>query len=306
MKKTIALLVLLVLVSGCQTGLFQRKDTMQLPEVNIGTQGVEPLFIQGTPPREVFEGSAFTMMVNLANLGTRDVDDGIYSLSYEQQYLYIAGQKNQGRFVVRGKSIFNPQGEERLLNFAFTTKSLGPQLQGYPVTITFNACYPYVTNAPLIVCIDTDVTGKKSGKVCTAQTQTFPRGQGAPVAVMSVETKILPHEMPNRARPEFVITIKNLGSGQVMASQLYREACSGRPLGEDAWNVVGVSATLSDSVLTCAPETIKMKQQGDTRIVCTQPEGIETRLGTYTAPLTVTLDYGYISSITTQVNIVKQ
>ncbi len=304
-KQFLILAVIALFMSGCHDGLFLRKDTMRLPEVSIGTQGVELFFAQNTPPAEAYEGSQFSLMVNLANLGTTDVEEGIYALSYEPQYLYLPRQQNQGRFVVRGKSIFNPQGEERLLKFTFDTKPLGPQLQGYPATMTFTACYPYKTNAPITVCIDTDLTGKASGKVCIPTLQAFPQGQGAPVAVATVETRMLPHEQENRVRPEFVLTIKNLGRGEVVAEELYREACSGRALGPEGWSVVSVEAVLSDKMLTCAPTPVKIKQQGETRVVCTLAEGIDSRLGSYTAPLTVTLGYGYIASIGTQTKIIK-
>ncbi|MEM2915875.1 MAG: membrane lipoprotein lipid attachment site-containing protein [Candidatus Woesearchaeota archaeon] len=305
MKKILVFAALVLVLSGCQYGLFQRKDVMQIPEVNIGTQGVELFFAQNTPPHEVYEGNQFALLVNLANLGTTDVEEGIYALSYEPQYLYLPRQQAQGRFNVRGKSIFNPQGEERLLKFNFDTKPLGPQLQGYPATITFTACYPYKTNALITACIDTDLTGKASGKVCVPTPQAFPQGQGAPVAVATVETKMLPHKQENRVRPEFVLTIKNLGRGEIVAQELYREACSGRALGPEAWNVVTVEAMLSDTPLTCAPTLVKIKQQGETKVVCTIPEGIDSRLGSYTAPLTITLGYGYISSIGTQTKIIK-
>jgi hypothetical protein len=305
MKKIICAALILIFLSGCQLGLFQRKETMRLPEVRTGTQGVELFFTPGSPQPEVYEGSSFTALMTLSNLGAADVEDGVYSISYEPQYLYLPRQQNIGRFAVRGKSEFNPQGQERQLSFTFNTKPLGPQIQGYTTTIAFNACYPYTTTAPIIVCIDTDLTGKKQNKVCTSKSQTIPQGQGAPVGVTSVEQRMLPHDMQGKILPEFVLTLKNLGKGGVTASQLYREACSGRPLGEEGWNVVSVNAALSDAVMKCAPATIKLKQEGDTKVVCRLEGGIDARLGTYTAPLQVTLDYGYISSISTQVKIIK-
>ena len=305
MKRIVVLVLLLVVLSGCQMGLFQRKSTTQLPEVSFGTQGVELSFAPGSPPHEVYEGSPFNLLVTLSNLGTMDVDDGVFALSYEQQYLFLGKQSNIGRFSTRGKSVFNPQGEERQINFVLTSKSLGPQLERYPTTLTFSACYPYTTSAPIITCIDGDVMNKNPRKVCMPQTQAFPQGQGAPVVVATVETRMLPHELPNRVRPEFILTLQNKGRGSVVATNYYREACSGRPLGDESWNMVDVTAELSDTLLTCTPGTVKLRQTGDTRVVCTLPEGIDTRLGTFTEQLKVFLDYGYLTSITTQTTIVR-
>lgn len=308
MKKTAIALAILLLLAGCQYapfGLFQKKDTMRLPEVKVGTQGIELFLARGSPPPEVYEQSKFTMLVTLSNLGASDVDDGVYSISYEPQYLYLPMQKGTGRFAVRGKSESNPQGQERQITFPFNTLPLGPQIQSYDTTIAFNACYPYTTTAPIIVCIDTDLTGKKPGKVCTPNPQSLPKGQGGPVAVAAVEQRMLPHDMPNKVVPEFVLTIKNLGKGDVISPQLYREACSGRPLGEEGWNVVSVGAALSDSMLTCAPPTVKIKQVGETKVVCRLEGGIDSMLGTYTAPLAVTLNYGYMTNMPAQVKIIR-
>ncbi len=299
---TCALLIFLV---GCQFAPFQRKETMKLPDVSIGTQGVELSLAPNNPPRETFENSAFTMLVTLSNLGTTDVEEGVYTVSHEPQYTYLAQQQQQGRFVVRGKSTFNPSGEERQVQLTFRTKPLGPQTQAYPTTIAFNACYPYKTIAPLITCIDSDILNKRKDKPCTPKTAAFPQGHGAPVAVTSIEPRMLPHEDPTRIRPEFVLTLQNRGSGEAVAADRYREACAGRALGDEGWNIIHASALLSDSYMTCTPSPAKLKQSGETKIACTIPEGIDSRLGTYAAPLTVELEYGYLTSITTQVNIVK-
>jgi hypothetical protein len=303
MRKILALMVLLVLVAGCGRFGVQRKETIQLPEVKIGTQGVE-LSFSPTNPREVFENQAFTYLVTASNLGTTDVDSGAYAVSHEQQYLFLSGQPATGRFNVRGKSVFNPQGEERHLHFVFTAKPLGPQVQRYPATITISACYPTQTTAPATVCIDTDIFNKQRNKICRPQTINMGQGQGAPVAVAVVETRMTPHQDLNRVIPEFVLTLQNKGSGEVVEANNYLDACSGMPLG-DAWNVVSVQAQLSDTYLTCTPTPVKLKRAGETKVVCSLPEGIPLSAGTYVSPLAITLDYGYLTSITSQVTIIK-
>ena len=108
--KVVALVTLLLVLASCQIMPFQRKETSQPPEVSIGTQGILLSLMPNNPPREVFEGSTFTMLVTLSNLGTYDVEQGVYSLGYEPQYVYLPRQQEQGRYMVRGKSIFNPGG----------------------------------------------------------------------------------------------------------------------------------------------------------------------------------------------------
>lgn len=306
MNKILLLVIAFIMLAGCQFSPFQKKETFNLPEVNVGTQGVELSLVSGSPPREAFEENPFNYVVTLSNLGTHDVENGAYSLSYEEQYLYSAQKQLTGRFFVRGKTPYNPKGEERQLNFLFNTKKLGPQVERYPASITFNACYPYMTTAPIIACIDTDLTGKKTGKVCTQQPQGFAKGQGAPVVVDSIESRMMPHpEDSTKIRPEFIFTISNHGTGEVVATNYYQNACTGKPLGDENWNLVSVTAKLSDQQLTCTPTPAKLKTTGETRIVCILSEGIDIRRGTYTSPLTIALDYGYFTSITTEVTIVK-
>lgn len=305
MKSKLAIFIALLLLAGCASPFFQRKQTLQLPEVSVGTKGVELSFAPNAPPREVYESTPFTLLATLSNLGTADVEDGVYSLSYERQYVYLSSAQNTGKFAVRGKSIFNPQGAERQLQFIFKTQPLGAQIEHYTTALTLNACYPYQTTAPATVCIDTDIFNKQKVKACAPQPQNYPQGQGAPVAVVSIEPRMLPHDDLMRIRPEFVLTLDNKGTGAVVAPDRYRDACSGRPLGEEGWNNIAVTAMLSDSTLTCTPTPVHLRQEGQTKVVCTLSEGIEAARGTYSAPLTVILNYGYLTSITTQVVITK-
>jgi hypothetical protein len=300
----IIIVMALIFLAGCQLG-FQRKENLQVPDVSIGVQGVELAISPGTQ-KEVFEGSSFSALFAYANLGTMDVEEGVYSVGYEKQYLSLLRPAGIGRFALRGKSTFRPEGEEKQLVFVFEARSLGPQVERYQTGISLNACYPYQTNAPLNVCIDTDLLGTRQVKACAPQPQAFPQGHGAPVVVAGIEPRMLPHEDPGLVRPEFVLTLQNKGAGQVVASQLYQSACSGRPLGAEGWNELSVSAILSDTApLVCTPNPVRLKQSGDTRIVCTLPEGISTSQGTYTAPLLITLDYGYFTSTTLPITIVR-
>ena len=87
MKKVLLVTILVLFLVGCQ--LTERKETLQLPEVSFGTKGVELSFQKGITPSEVFEDSTFPVSVTFANLGTKDVEDGVYSLSYERQLLFL-------------------------------------------------------------------------------------------------------------------------------------------------------------------------------------------------------------------------
>lgn len=307
MKTTILLLAFAIIIAGCQYVPFQqRKETIQIPETNIGTQGVEISFPPQEMPREVFEKSTFTMPVTLANKGIADIEKGVYVISYDPTALALQRPKGAYWFNLRGKSIFNPKGEERTLSFIFSTLPLGPQVERMPTTLTITTCYPYKTSAQLDVCIDTDILGREKTKVCQPKTQTYTQGQGAPITITSIETKMKPIPEDERiVRPEFIIKIKNQGRGEVVAPGMHNDACSGR--GGDIWNQALVQASLTDMPLSCNPSMVRLKREEDARIVCTTPEGqgIDVRQGTYITPLAITIDYSYVSALTTWLTILK-
>ncbi len=294
--------LILIFLVGCIP--FERKEYIDIPNVHVGSQGLELAFFQANPFDEVYENSYFVITIDLANKGAYDIENGVYSIALPEQYAGVSEEK-VGRFSIRGKSIFNPQGEIDRLNFRALTKSLDPQLERLETTITFNACYRYKTDASIITCVDTDIEGLKRNKVCITKQEAFPRGQGAPVAIRKIEPRMLPHEDPNRVSPQFAIYIRNLGKGQVVNENKLSQACTGRGLLREDFDVVNIRAYLSDTQLSCRTTEVKLGDS-DTRIVCTDDYGIDKIQGTYTAPLRVEIGYGYTQSISKEVVILKQ
>jgi len=111
------------------------------------------------------------------------------------------------------------------------------------------------------------------------------------------------HEDPTKIQPEFYITLQNAGQGNAVIQEKVYDACSGKPLGTESWNTVELTARLSEQELHCRPEKIKLTKE--TRIVCTLNEGIEKTKGTYAAPLSIELSYGYMDRIVKNIEIKK-
>lgn len=297
-------IILVLLLSACQAFPVQRKEQVVIPDVKIGTQGIVLSTLPNAPPSEVFEDSLFNVVVDLNNQGAADVITGAYALNIEEQFFSLPRQQPTGFFAVRGKSIFSPQGDRTRVSFAVRAGLLAPQQRRHDGRLLFSACSPYATDAVAQVCVDTDVLEKQPRKACRPAPVAMGGGQGAPVMVTRVETRMLPHERPDRVRPEFVIGIRNAGQGKVVAQERVGEACRGLSLGEDAWGMVGVQALLSDTLLACSAGRFRLGVEEFT-LMCGLPEGIPVTMGTYPAPLNVQLAYGYVNTLFIPVSIVK-
>lgn len=306
-KKTITAIMLaaiLITLAGC-TGLNvnnTNKNTITLPAIREGTRGIEISFIQELPPAEVFEGQIFEIGFNLENKGAEDVQNGIYTLGMNEQQIIMLDEKIN-RFNIKGKSTFNPLGGQERIILKAQANTLGEQLGSQSTTIIANACYEYSTSATLMTCIDPQPL-KKEQKTCTTSTITQSGGQGGPVAVTQVEPKLIPHTDTEKIIPSYMIQIQNTGTGQVIDTKQVYEACTGRNLGKENYDLVSVSAVLSDEILTCEPTQIRLKQS-DNKILCKLDKGINKNTANYKAPLTINIEYGYMQTKPKTIRILK-
>ncbi|MEM4263393.1 MAG: hypothetical protein QW666_00675 [Candidatus Woesearchaeota archaeon] len=303
MKKTITtLLIIAVLITSCQF-MPVKKEQVKVTDIYVGTKGVTLDFLENAPPAEVYEESLFDIILKVHNQGANDVRGGMLAIGIEEQNVIL--EQRDARFDLAGKSSFNPEGTYEMKQFRATARKLGPYAgNNYPTTITATACYAYKTSATTLVCIDTDLLGVVKNKACKPMTQNYGSGQGAPVSVISVVPKMIPHTDKEKIIPEFIISIANPGGGNVVASEHIYDACTGKSIEPENWNKVKISAMLSDQMLTCVPDTIMM-QAGENKAVCALPSGIDKALGTYTAPLSVELNYGYMKRIVKPITITR-
>ena len=308
MKKIIILLCFtLIFLSGCPPSNGPKEVN-----VHVGTQGLEMGFFERAPPNEVFEGELFNVILEMYNLGAYDIRGGIYSLGIEETYL--SADETFDQFNVFGKSVFTPFGDRTEARIPVFTKDLDPQTEVITSLITATACYSYKTQATAEVCIDTDIYGlRQAPKVCLPQPFGLGGGQGTPVALTLIEPRMLPHENPQRIKPQFTITIQNVGNGRVVMEDKIVDACSGLGIKSEELNVMTADVWLFDKPLDCTPKPefatgktalVKLKESTDV-IKCTLNEGIPTTEGNYLAPLRVELSYGYTFTISKNVMIKK-
>jgi hypothetical protein len=207
-----------------------------------------------------------------------------------------------------GKSVINPAGDEKVIDINVQAKKIGEQSETQPSTILATACYPYKTVLGTSVCIDPDVIGVPNDiKPCTVADVDFREGQGAPVAITKIETRMLQQD-DTSVVPHFILHIENLGNGEVLALHKTNDACSGGALEYKDFNSLKVTAILSGETLTCIPEQdgyIRLKDKKDTIRCVLEKEGGITSTDAYTSPLKVELDYGYTFTISKNIIIEK-
>ncbi len=335
----IGILILLVLVGCNMNGGGDRPITDV--DVRKGTEGLVMGFTKNAPPERVFERSKdessgiFPVGVELKNKGASDIENGILVFGFEKDYVDVADASGQLEdsgckelngesinyekcgFDIKGKSIFNLEGDEEFIRINAQTKKIGAQSETQPSTILATACYQYNTSFGSSVCVDTDVYGIRKGKkACNIVDLQFSEGQGAPVTITKVETRMLPSE-EDKIKPHFLIHVENKGNGEVINPEkdkedpniyIYEKACTSKPLKYTDFNTLKVNAWLSGVKLECNADDdlVRLKDKEDI-IRCTLEEqgGIPSNRDAYTAPLKVELEYGYTFTISKDIIIEK-
>ncbi len=233
---------------------------------------------------------------------------GVANLEYYQHgRLFIAMflsavnfEKNGGQeFRLAGDTYDFPGGESQYFVYDGRIASWPPGLDQTDQKLLLTTCYQYTTYADPVVCIDPEPFSDNR-KVCVPKSRTWSGGNGAPVAVTSIEQENTPKKII------FRINVKNVGGGTVYdPGEL--ERCSpyypGRVTAEDLNIVylgdvrigqVGLSGRGGTGGMTCYPEVIRLDPRtGTGTTTCTYPIEFGQLRSAYQTPLTVELWYGY-------------
>ena len=347
MKKPLPKIILLFLlfIVGCK-GMYSITDV----SIYKGTDGLAIKFIENAPPNEVFEKTILPLGIMIRNAGAYDIENGLITFSLEEDYMLLdktstrtsgRGKKSaeerfdwieneriswiedkpQIKFSLNGKTIERAEGEEEIMTLKAEARPLEELSQTHEPSILATACYDYKTELVAAVCVDTDVYGiKKITKSCKVKELGFS-SQGAPVAITRIGTEIMPMDIPDRVRPQFLIQVQNKGDGLVIKDdmQVITDACSEKSLNYTELSVVFINAYLGgeQKQLNCnIEEETQYKDNKKTGLVklrdntgiarCVLDEGIDEDEGTYVSPLKIELRYGYTNTISKNVVIKKQ
>jgi hypothetical protein len=292
-----SILIFLVFLISCSGGTVVNPTKPNPNDAQIfkGTDGLFAEFTKGNPPQTTYassEGKAeFAVSLNYENKGAADIKNGILNLLIERDYVKF--QQDSGtlkNFQLKGKTAENPVGEYKSDTY-YLEAQLDENSVGKKTQISALFCYDYETNAAFPVCIDTDILNRKLGeKACAVKDETSV-GQGAPVVVTRVETRMMPKE--NGVTPSFLIHISNKGSGMVLNPSHINAACSSEAKNKDMWNQLNVEATLGiDNILNCNPKILHLRGNDDF-VKCDSDKIISSSESTYLGTLKVNLKYGY-------------
>lgn len=333
-KLIIFLLIVSLLLISCKRTDVQTKV---ITSFRTGTQGLELKFLDNAPPKEVYYTDKTQVPIGLfiQNKGAEkaygvvafnfDGFKGLVKESLDSNLYYgedlLRISSSEGSFL-EGKRVTNPNGDLMTFTVIAEPSPLNPQAEQFKSTIIATACYDYATEFTPEVCIDTDIFDTKPiAKACKVKDVVSSGGQGAPVSIEKVEVQMLPSG--KGISPYFVITLRNVGKGEVIRFGQYKEICSQKSSSEpNNFNIVRVSAFLAGKEtarLDCLPKRQEIIKEGSfeeeglfgyarlrdkiATVTCKYQGELPKTSGNYISKLRILAEYGYTESISKDVLI---
>jgi len=298
----IVIIIGIILISGCQ-GTYSNQN------FRTGTEGVVVEFNKNTK-NVVYEREEFGNIIFIKNKGATDItaeNPAVLKVAYDDYRITMVGNSHTVAITgLEGKNPWNPVGSEEPFETYFRANLLTNLREAAETEITYNLCYPYVTELTAMTCIDTNTaTRSEEAAACKSETYNGGSGQGAPIVI----TKIVPEIQlqSNYVRPQFNIYIENRGTGYVTSADSCTSGNADITNG-DIVGIVNVEAWVSGMPLQCGPSgsgTLKLSSS-ESFIKCYLPlnaNGYSRDQKNYLTPLTVRATYTYISISEQQVEI---
>ena len=297
--KIILITLLILTLYGCG-----RSDYQPLYNPHTGSQGLEIRFIENAPPNQVYELDTFPVGIILKNKGASNIERGIININYQKDYFteQISADKT---ILLRGRTTFDPNGEEKTRLFYFETKKMDSMSQIRDSLIAVNACYEYSTQLKTEACIDPDIYDimRDRTKPCRVEPKSFS-GQGAPVGIVHINPTISFDPLnEDLIIPQFELTIQNLDRGNVIERNSLNRFCSDQGITRDEFNKVEVYARMGTDLLECNPAIVELDNRGQGKTRCRLNQGIYGATTAYNSLLEIHLLYGYTATISKEFKI---
>ncbi|MBW2976697.1 hypothetical protein KY347_04585 [Candidatus Woesearchaeota archaeon] len=222
----------------------------------------------------------------------------------------ITDVKTKDRLVwdsLLGVDYSNPEGSLDTILFSAWIQSK-KITDSYEPNIMATICYPYATKAEPEACIDPRPSEEDEHKVCSIGTKTLT-SQGAPVAITKIEQEASSDKM------QFKIHIKNIGNGEVIKfGSLWKCSSQEARLEKDDFdriNLASVEIGYDKPVkLDCKPfadgsNNLIRLYEGEGVIICSFDMSDSDVKYEYTTPLKIVLEYGYSTTISKNIKILK-
>lgn len=299
-----------------------------------GTNGLEIEFVEGQPPRTIFENQEVPVAVKVSNKGVADAYDVKMLLFYQDLYFGMRDGEGNVRELVGavsgdaaessllGINEYNPIGDETSEYFTLKSHPFVTKKESVSTDVKAIVCYKYYTKATAQLCVDPNVGSVLRKSVCDAN-QDIPLsgGQGSPVSVTRVQQITSAND-----RDEFdvsvLIFVRNDGDGKVVDVDSEFEECLP--------GAAAIATLLDDKEVSATTKTAPRKRDGvvditEVRTSAGSKRGscnrVEVKLDQnkeasfscklrlrkqdagYTTPLTIELDYGYVTAAKAPIDI---
>src|SRR3989344_1048119 len=221
----ILLFLVIFIISGCGSSNEEKQTQYNFKQ---GLAELKINLLENSPPEKIYPESDFPFIIELDNQAAYDITNGeLRIVGLDPAYFDIYPLSKN--FNLFGKSLTNPAGEKEFLEFMGRSGQLFENSEEYSADFILKAVYSSQADFTDTICINTDAYNVfDSG--CSAEEVKSYSGQGAPIAVSSLEQVVSPG---NLAEIEFRIKIENKGSGR-------------------ASRIVIETAQLGGELLTCA------------------------------------------------------
>ena len=298
------------IISGCTGFSRDRAASTVDTEFHKGTQGLDMRFVKNNPPSLVYdyEGTTnqqeVTVMVELRNKGAFDISSGKLYLSGFDRSIIKDISESAIDFNIEGKSRFNSEGGFDVITLTSDkagtvdlTDFLG--VDSIQQKMIVHACYNYETTAAPVVCIDPDPYREVGEKACKSNDLItgVSGGQGAPLIITKVEEEMAPGKV------FFKIHVSKSGPGTVVG--IFND-CPFDVKYKDIGDILSYTITANTLGATstnsgdCEPSKLKLID-GKGVIYCNFDA--TTDGSAYKTPLNIKLEYGYMDSVSKQIEI---
>jgi hypothetical protein len=305
-KKIVTILIAALFLFGCN-GINSKKEPQEY-EYRTGTQGLELSFTQGflTKLYENDRGISFTIEArNRGAFPQLDELDEFYGniwlggfsrdlIRVRPDNILLIEQE------VEGRSAYNQDGGYTIEEFEVDVYELPSGSTYFKPTFIATTTYFYKTIASPVVCIDPSPRSTQvRAKVCTVH-DVSPGSQGAPIAITKIEEDITGESIL------FKIQVENSGGGIVIPDYLIdqnpHEGYDYRDLDEVRIDEIKLGNVRMSS---CRPDTYLQLINDQGTIFCRlDKSNIPNEV--FTSPLNIELSYGYMSSISKDVEIFEE
>ena len=278
-----------------------------------GTEGLKMDFIPGTTPSRISVDENYNMQLRIENKGALDIEEGYLDIVFDSQLLELKNREDVDTFELRGGGV-TYRGEDKVTEVRMRSRELPIQnVDQRDTTIRFNACYEYGTRFEGTMCIDTDLRSGSADKPCIMSPISGGKGQGAPVVVNRVEPRASTGS--TGVNVNFDIYIRDSARGRVLTPGASERVCKDE-ISSDDFEVIDIteivvsSYRLSEGKIKCDSHTAYPNQfdlsHRRGHITCRITEEIPFDRGTFTTPIIIHMDYGYLQTMEHSLAIVSR